>query len=200
MRKQKIIIGILTGSLILCNTNKVLAKSQYNDQTFCSHGYETFFDHYLKSSDGSRIGTKKYFISSNFNDQQKGMIAAGIKKWDVTAYFDLASTSSNATAQIKVSKETLAAGVNGITLYSCTMDECGRPTSNYKYAKIQIDVQKTSDTKLLQKVATHEAGHALGLAHLSRTASVMWPISSDTGYFKAELQNVDYFNVVHIYC
>lgn len=73
------------GSLILHNSWTVSVVSANNAET-CSHGYETFHDHYLQSGNGYKSGTKFYYIGSSVNDVAKGSLADGIRQWDGLAH------------------------------------------------------------------------------------------------------------------
>lgn len=205
--RKKFLMLLTAISLGICNST-IMARTVLASDYFCSHGYQTMNDCYLVSTTGKQHGGRKFWISSNFSDTQKGMISNGILQWNsVTDYLQMKSEGTEADARIRVKRKTLGVNINGFAINGRTrfginsatnlIDEY--PEKNYQYAVIELDTANTGSSTLLKKVATHEAGHALGLTHVTTAKSVMYP-NSNSDSFAENLQRTDRINAYHVYC
>lgn len=129
------------------------------------------------------------FQNNGSNSGYKGIWTTGAKEWtDATVVTLTSGTNSNFTAGNK-------------TVANATWDGVAEPTYNsdrtFKSMKVWVnDYYTTQDhyvftENAIQSIATHELGHALGLAHApERTFSVMVPA---TFFSDGKFARVQYF-------
>lgn len=170
----------------------------------CNHGYHTFDDVYLKSSNGNKQGKKYFYIDTNsINTTKVPNVTSGVSEWMTISYIrnyvDLVKTTSKSNAQIIIKMDSFSSGINGIT-YTYKKSS-GRkftdvPLSNYEKAEVILnDTLSVSD---IRKVTMHEVGHALGLSHAHcKKNTIMYPASDNAAI---AMTSFDRANLRHIYC
>lgn len=201
--KKSIVYGVAINLLFASLNGVQEAKAVCQDYT-CGLSFHTFNDCCLLSSDGARRGTKKVFVSGNFSGNAKQSITLGYGKWNkYSSYVKLIAVTSNSNAQISFNSNTLDKNVFGVTsLFKKGETRIENPynlSTNYVKAKIEIDEdQCTTPNNLLLEVASHEAGHALGLSHVTCRNSVMYP-RAGTNFSTSKPTEEDLNTLLHIY-
>ncbi len=184
--KKYVIFGTVVNLMFyLLSLAPRVSAAQCQDFT-CSLGYHTYHDHYLKSSDGSRQGEKKVYISPDFRDHSISIIRSAWKEWNYLGErMKLVEVKKKENCRIYFVPKTLEKNTYGQAmirlkkdgpLYSYVDDI----TQNYIYARIQLDEYKCNLKSNLFKIAVHETGHALGLTHVSCRSSAMYTYWNDS--------------------
>ncbi|MFZ5891389.1 MAG: matrixin family metalloprotease [Myxococcota bacterium] len=109
--------------------------------------------------------TGDLFISPEFSAEQQEVLIGAIAAWrDATqAEVDLRVQIGSGSPQLRPSAE--RDGVFGEFIPS------SRP-------EILIDTQKAADPRALRNLTLHEIGHALGIGHIPRANSIMFPYAT----------------------
>lgn len=187
--------------ILLCSLVFTLSVPRYvyAEDYLCKHKYHTMNDHHLISIDGLWSDERYFYYRSGVADYTRGTISSGFCEWNVASRtLQLKEVKNEDDANILVKKGTLGSGIYGTTGYT-TENICEYQTKNYKKAIITLDFSNAGTSgNLLKKVATHEAGHALGFTHVTGEKSVMYP-HANNALAASHLQLMDESLVHHVY-
>jgi len=170
----------------------------------CGHGeYHTMGDVYLKSSSGSKIGTRYFYIAPYFSTAYSGVIKDAVLCWNVCGNMQLVKTTSVNSAQLRILHTNIEDGLYGATKFRISSDSSivdHAVTSNYQYAYVYLRDKALGNYILARVTTIHETGHALGLLHVECSIESIMAKYLTSPNHTDYLTSFDISSIYHVYC